>query len=88
MDIRRKTGLIIRKGTEYLVGKIVFSEELRWSTSPWDAWRTRIRANARSIAEKTGGEIMLFNPVSGELKGYRKGEKGNGKDSEGKSNDV
>lgn len=68
MDIREKTGLIIRKDGKYLVGKIVFSDELRWSLSPWDAWWTRIRANARSIAEKTGGEIMLFNPVAGQLR--------------------
>ena len=72
MDIRRKTGLIIRRGSEYLVGRIVFSDDLRWSTSPWDAWRTRIQANARSIAEKTGGEIMLFNPVSGQIMEYGK----------------
>lgn len=70
MDIRRKTVLIIRKGNEYLVGTILYSEDLRWSISPWDAWKTRIRANARSIAEKTGGEIMLFNPVAGQLKVY------------------
>lgn len=68
MDIRGETALIIRKDGEFLVGKIIFSNELRWSRSPWDAWRTRIRANARSIAEKTGGEIMLFNPVAGQLR--------------------
>lgn len=68
MDIRGETALIIRKDGEFLVGKIIFSNELRWSRSPWDAWKTRIRANARSIAEKTGGEIMLFNPVTGQLR--------------------
>ena len=68
MDIRRETGLIIRKDGQYLVGKVMFSEELRWSASPWDAWRTRIRANARSVAEKVDGEIMLFNPVAGQIR--------------------
>lgn len=68
MDIRGETALIIRKDGEFLVGRIIFSDELRWSRSPWDAWKTRIRANARSIAEKTGGEIMLFNPVAGQLR--------------------
>ena len=71
MDIRRQTGLIIRKDGEYLVGYIVYTDELRWSSSPWDAWRTRIRAKARSIAEKTGGEIMLFNPVAGQIRKMR-----------------
>ena len=68
MDIRGETALIIRKDGEFLVGRIIFSNELRWSRSPWDAWKTRIRANARRIAEKTGGEIMLFNPVAGQLR--------------------
>lgn len=70
MDIRRKTVMIIRKDNEYLVGTILYSSDLRWSASPWDAWKTRIRANARSIADKTGGEIMLFNPVAGQIRVY------------------
>ena len=73
MDIRLKSGLIIRKNGEFLVGTILYSTDLRWSGSPWDAWRTRIRAKARSIAEKTGGEIMLFNPVTGQIRKYREG---------------
>lgn len=68
MDIRLKTGLIIRKDNEYLVGRVIYTGELRWSLSPWDAWKTRVRANARSIADKTGGEIMLWNPVAGQLR--------------------
>lgn len=68
MDIRKQTGLIIRKDNEYLVGRVIYTGELKWSSSPWEAWRTRIRANAKSIAEKTGGEIMLFNPVAGQLR--------------------
>ena len=65
-DIRESTGLIIRKDGKYLVGKVLDLNILRWSDSPYDAWRTRIRAKARSIAEKTGGEIMLFNPIAGQ----------------------
>ena len=68
MDIRKQTALIIRKGNEYLVGTILDTTDLRWSISPWDAWRTRIRANAQSIAEKVDGEIMLFNPVAGQIR--------------------
>jgi hypothetical protein len=68
MDIRRQTSLIIRKNGEYLVGRVIYSEELRWSGSPWDAWRTRIRAKARSVRDKVGGEIMLWNPVTGQMK--------------------
>ena len=70
-DIRRKTGLIIRKGNEFLVGTICYSKDLRWSVSPWDAWRTRDPEAARRVAEKVGGEIDLFNPVAGQRRAYR-----------------
>ena len=68
MDIRLKTKLIIRKDGKYLQGRVMYSKELRWSDSPWDAWGTRIRAEARSIQEKVGGEIMLWNPIVGQIK--------------------
>lgn len=64
-DIRRKTGLIVRRNGEYLVGHSCF---LRWSTSPYDAWRTRNRDDAEQVAEKVGGELWLFNPVVGQIR--------------------
>lgn len=67
-DIRRKTCLIIRRNGEYLVGGIIWSDELRWSGSPWDAWRTRDREAAEETARRTGGIVMLFNPVAGQLR--------------------
>ena len=70
-DIRKKTGLIIRKGSEYLVGAILYSTDLRWSSSPWDAWITRNTEAARRVAEKVGGEMVLFNPVAGQKRAYR-----------------
>lgn len=68
MDIRTKTGIIIRRGNEWLVGRIVYSRELRWSRSPWDAWITRHRLDAERVARATGGTMWLFNPVAGQLK--------------------
>lgn len=68
MNIRLLTALIIRKGPEYLVGTIVYSTDLRWSISPWDAWRTRNRNDAERVARATGGEVWLFNPIAGQLK--------------------
>ena len=65
-QIRRQTSLIIRKNGEYLVGGILYSKDLRWSGSIYDAWRTRDRELARAIARKTGGITMLFNPITGE----------------------
>ena len=68
MDIRLKTRLIIKRGPEFLVGRILYSTEYRWSESPWAAWWTRDREKAERIARRTGGEIWLFNPVAGQLR--------------------
>ena len=70
MDIRLLTCLIIRKDGQYLVGKNVFGR-LKWSNSMYEAWRTRTRANARSVQMKIGGEILLFNPAIGKTKTYK-----------------
>lgn len=63
MDIRGETYIIIRKNSEYLVGTVLYSRDLRWSMSPYDAWRTRNRKKAARIAQITGGVMVLFNPI-------------------------
>jgi len=68
MDIRTKTRLIIKKDGMYLQGYIMYTDEFRWSDSPWDAWKTRIRAEAKSVQMKAGGTIMLWNPIVGQLR--------------------
>ncbi len=68
MDIRQCTVLIIRKESMFLVGTIFHTRELRWSDSPYDAWNTRSREKARKVAERIGGEILLFNPVVQQMK--------------------
>ena len=68
MNIREKTCLIIRRGMEYYVGPILYSEKDKWSTSPFDAWNTRDREEARETAEELGGELWLFNPIACRLK--------------------
>lgn len=72
MNIREETCLIIRRGAEFLVGTILYSSDLRWSTSPYDAWRTRTREHAERVARGTGGTIWLFNPAAGQLREARK----------------
>ena len=67
-DIRRKTCIVIRKNGEYLVGYVIYTEELRWSTSPYDAWKTRDKEKAMDVARRTGGITVLFNPIVGQLK--------------------
>lgn len=65
-DMRRQTSLIVRRGNEYLVGYSgVF---LRWSGSTYDAWRTRDKRTAQMVADKVGGEMMLFNPITGQIR--------------------
>ena len=67
-DIRKKTCLIIRKNSEYLVGRILGSADLRWSRHIYEAWRTRDREEAERIARRTGGVLVLFNPIVGQKK--------------------
>ena len=69
--IRRETCLIIRRGPDYLVGRILGTSELRWSDSPWDAWRTRDREAAARIGRITGGDVWLFNPICGQIREAR-----------------
>ena len=72
MNVREKTGIIIQKGNEYLVGVVVGTKILRWSISPWDAWITRRRDKAFMVADRVGGERVLFNPVAGQLRAFGK----------------
>ena len=67
-EIRRQTSLIIRKNGEYLVGTILYSRDLRWSKDKYDAYRTRDREKAQRLARITGGIVMLFNPIVGEVR--------------------
>lgn len=67
-DIRKATCLIIRKNSEYLVGTVMYTTDLRWSSSPYDAWKTRNRDKAEDIARKSGGIVMLWNPVVRQMK--------------------
>lgn len=67
MDIRTKTQIIIWKDYEFLVGYVIYSDETRWSSSPWDAWGTRNREQAWEVAEKVGGVPMLWNPIVGQM---------------------
>jgi hypothetical protein len=68
IDIRTRTGLIVKRGSQYLVGRILFSRELRWSDSPYDAWFTRDEKIAEKIRQAVGGELCLFNPVAGQIR--------------------
>ena len=66
--LRKATCVIIRKDGEYLVGTILYSTDLRWSQSPYDAWKTRRKEDAERVAGKVGGEMVLFNPIVRQMK--------------------
>ena len=68
MDVRLATKLIVKRGNVFLVGRILGSRELRWSTSPYDAWSTRSKESAMKVAKKIGGDLWLFNPIAGQLR--------------------
>lgn len=75
--IKLNTGLIIKRGPEFLVGSVMGTRELRWSLSPWDAWRTRDREEAEEVAREIAGDLWLFNPILGQIREYRgEGKKG------------
>ena len=57
---------IVRNGTEYLVG-VPYTDTLvlRWSTSPYDSCPIHRLRIAKRIAERVGGEVVRFNPITG-----------------------
>lgn len=69
--LKKATVLIVRRGCEFLVARIPYSVELRWSRSAYDAWSTRSAEKARKVAEVLGGDLWLFNSITGELREAR-----------------
>ena len=67
-DIRRETYIIIRKHGLYLQGKKWLEDDLLWTWSAYDAWRTRDRGKAVDVARETGGVMVLFNPIVNQKK--------------------
>ena len=70
VDIREKTCLIIKKDGKYYVGNILGTPVLNWSDSKYDAWRTRKIDKASEKLKETGGTLMLFNPIVGQIREF------------------
>ncbi len=66
--LKQATVLIVRRGVDFLVARIPYSLEFRWSRSAYDAWSTRSAEKARKVAEMLGGDLWLFNSITGELR--------------------
>ena len=68
VDIRIYTVIIIEKDGKFLVGKEMMSDDLRWSDSPYEAWKTRRKDKAYIVSDKVKGTRYLFNPVARQLR--------------------
>lgn len=73
IDIRIYTGIIIEKDSKFLVGREMLTKRLKWSDSPYEAWRTRKRDKAYIVADKVKGTRYLFNPVARQIRPMRIG---------------
>ena len=69
--LKQATVLIVRRGADFLVASIPYSMEFRWSRSAYDAWNTRSAEEARKVADLLGGDLWLFNSITGELREAR-----------------
>lgn len=65
-SIRAETALIIQRDNAFLVAAVLGVP--RWSSSPYDAWKTRKREAAERVAKAVDGNILLFNPIIGKIK--------------------
>lgn len=66
-DIRKSTCIIVERNGYYLVAADVFGN-IRWSRSPYDAYRIRQKMIAYKLAWRVGGSALLFNPIVGKTK--------------------
>lgn len=65
VDIRNYTRIIIRKNRLFLSRKEMLTNTIVWNNSTYEAWFTRDKHEAAKMALKTGGTMMLFNPIIG-----------------------
>ena len=61
---------IVCKGRQYLVG-IPYEDlaYMRYSPSPYDAWKSKEFDKAIRIAKRIGGKVMKFNQLTGRTTG-------------------
>ena len=58
---------VVYRNGQYLMGAGE-GNNVRWSTSPWDAWWKKERDIVRRVAWEFGAHVRQFNPVSGEVR--------------------
>lgn len=58
---------VIRKNRQYLVAITEMSHQPKYSPHAYDAVRIENANDARAVADKVGGNIHRFNPLTGEV---------------------
>ena len=62
------TSWIVSRNRQYLVAIPYYcTMKPRWSNSPYDAAQIKDANDARAVANKVGGNIHRFNPLTGEV---------------------
>ena len=63
---------IVKRAGEYLSAVVVSRwgevQFVRWRKSAYDAWMTDDKETAEDIAGKFMGEIVRFNPITGDIR--------------------
>ena len=67
-EIRKQTVLVVWRDGSYLSRKEMLTGRIVWDPHLSSAWKTRNREKAMETAEKYGGELLLFNPITWEVK--------------------
>ena len=66
MDVKNYGGWIVRSEGEYLIAVAYSDTRLcRWSNSPFNAAFFTRMDDAVRVAQKVGGEVLRFNPITG-----------------------
>ena len=68
MNIREQTALIVRKDGQFIQTESAVIGGTLWTASAYDALKTRSVEKALRSAQRVGGELWLFNPVTGHLR--------------------
>ena len=69
VDVRMSTVIVIRKDGKYLSRMgTALTGGVTWDQHLSNAWRTRIKANAIAVAQRYGGEPVLYNNIVGKTK--------------------
>lgn len=61
------TVYIISRDRRFLVGVPFWAKGGQWSDSPYDAAQITDANDARRVADRVGGNVHKFNPLTGEV---------------------